>query len=380
PWSPDQAFPQPVTSFETLSFSHSTVVSLVRFRSVYVQYIHSSSSSSFVVNYLINSPSKTVNFETSSNPDSVLDLLENHGFTKPYISKLITWYPKILKFGIQKNLKPKFDFFKSKGLSGIDLAEFFLSCDPRVLETSLQDKIIPCCDTLKNIVQFDKNVVVIIRRHPWILTGNVYLKNLMVNIELLRDEAMTNATWETKVNTWGWTGEDIQDAFRKHPQCMMQSEKKIMSTMDFLLFLVIAWRRGLSQIKEQISLRSLFVPPDKLFLERHVSKHEVQVPELSKVLQWLQNDASQFRGLVLRLSSTQIHWQQKLSVSELELSGQSKRGGAHTYQQKKGRSPGEFGIFLNPLRHVQEYCNRRIRGDGDDAGPDSNLVNLVGAS
>ncbi|RZC76637.1 hypothetical protein C5167_000760 [Papaver somniferum] len=185
----------------TRGSSNSTTVSLIRLRrSIFIHDIHSSSSSSFVVNYLINScglseveaitASKTVNFKTSSNPDSVLDLLENYGFTKPYISKLITWYPKILKSNIQKTLKPKFDFFKSKGLSGTDLAEFFLSCHPIVLKTSLQDKIIPCCDTLKNIVQFDKNVVVIIRRHSWLLTGNVYLRKLMVNIELLKDEGI----------------------------------------------------------------------------------------------------------------------------------------------------------------------------------------------
>ncbi|XP_026425408.1 uncharacterized protein LOC113321717 [Papaver somniferum] len=354
----------------------SLLISIIRFSSSPPNHKNSSISSSFVVHYLINScglsehqaitASKTVNFTTSTNPDSVLDLLENHGFTKPYISKLITWYPKILKFGIQKNLKPKFDFFKSKGLSGIDLAEFFLSCNPRVLETSLQDKIIPCCDALKNIVQFDKNVIVIIRRHPWLLTGSVYLKNLMVNIELLGDEgvpqsnvsnflmnqpssltisttkfeeivqqikgmgfdpskaaflrglqgltAMTKPTWELKVNAygkWGWTEDDIQNAFRKHPQCMMLSEKKIMSTMDFLvnqmgynpssmakwpaIFSYSLEKRIIPRcsvykiltskgmVKDKIALITFLSLSDESFLKKFVIKFEVEVPELLKL-------------------------------------------------------------------------------------------------
>ncbi|KAF6176808.1 hypothetical protein GIB67_020112, partial [Kingdonia uniflora] len=56
--------------------------------------------SSFVVSYLINncglSPqaaitaSKKLNFKTTAKPDSNLQFFQDHGFTKPQISKLIS--------------------------------------------------------------------------------------------------------------------------------------------------------------------------------------------------------------------------------------------------------------------------------------------------
>lgn len=135
-----------------------------------------SSSSSIVMSYLINSGglseneaisvSKKIHFETK--PGSVISLLESYGFTKPYISKLITKRPSILESEPEISLKPKFDFFISKGLSGIDLAKF-ISSDPRILRECLTTQIIPVFDILKNIVHRDENVVTILRRHPWIL-------------------------------------------------------------------------------------------------------------------------------------------------------------------------------------------------------------------
>ncbi|RZC83875.1 hypothetical protein C5167_046660 [Papaver somniferum] len=253
------------------------------------------------------------------NGDSVLDLLENYGFTKPYISKLITWYPKILKSNVQKTLKPKFDFFKSKGLSGTDLAEFFLSCSPIVLKTSLQGQIIPCCDTLKNIVQFDKNVFVIIRCHSWLLTGNIYLQNLMVNIELLRDEGIPQSNFSNFLTN---QPSSLTISTTKFEEIVHQIKGMGFdpSQTKFL--------NGL--VKNQISLSWLMQMGNESFLEKFEIKFVVDAPELLKlypsaVLQWLRNDARQFRGLVLRFSSSQIHWQQKLSVSGLELSGQSKK-------------------------------------------------------
>ncbi|RZC82430.1 hypothetical protein C5167_045224 [Papaver somniferum] len=150
---------------------NSTTVSLIRFRSVFIHI--NSSSSSFVVNYLINScglsadeaisASKKLNFKTSSKPDSVLNLLENFGFTKPYISNLIKKNPLILLYNPEKTLKPKFDFFNSKGFSGIDLAKF-LSSNKRILETKSQS-IMLSFDILKNIVHCDKSVITIIKRN-----------------------------------------------------------------------------------------------------------------------------------------------------------------------------------------------------------------------
>ncbi|RZC92194.1 hypothetical protein C5167_028044 [Papaver somniferum] len=50
--------------------------------------------------------------------------------------------------------------------------------------------------------------------------------------------SMSKATWKSKMDVykrWGWSGDQIQTAFRKCPCCMTYSEKKIMEVMDFLV-------------------------------------------------------------------------------------------------------------------------------------------------
>ncbi|XP_026412883.1 uncharacterized protein LOC113308634 [Papaver somniferum] len=334
----------------------------------------SDSDTSFVVSYLINScgltqdraisASKKIKFKTTSNPDSVLTLLRAHGFTELQISKIIPSFPAILLYNPHKTLKPKLEFFESKGLYGLDLANF-ISGDPLILSRSLSEALIPSFDILKSIVQSDQNVIKMIKRNARIITT---VKRVMVNLELLRNEgvpeskisryiidkpraytgdadsfkeivekvkdmgfnrlqgtflraiqgltSMSEVNWRKKEDvykTWGWSEDHIQTAFRKNPQCMTVSEKKIMAVMNFLVnemgyeSLSIAERptviccsmkeriiprcsvirilvsRGL--IKEKIAISTISKMLDKSFLEKYVIKYEQEVPELMKVFQ-----------------------------------------------------------------------------------------------
>ncbi|OVA06462.1 Mitochodrial transcription termination factor-related [Macleaya cordata] len=235
------------------------------------------------------SASKEIHFKTSSKPDSVLTLLENNGFTKPYISKLITKRPSVLSSKPTKTLKPKLDFFISMGLSGLDLAKFFTS-DPNILlRRSLDKQIIPIFSFLKSIVHTEENVIALLKRSSRVLKHHPG-KSLVPNIGYLQDQgvpqsnisrllitqpgslltnadrfkeiveeikgmgldplktafviaihgltSMSKSTWEAKLDVfrrWGWSEDEIVTAFRKQPHCMMASEKKIMAIMDFLV-------------------------------------------------------------------------------------------------------------------------------------------------
>ncbi|XP_026426793.1 uncharacterized protein LOC113322843 [Papaver somniferum] len=255
-------------------------------------------SSSFVVSYLINScglseseaisTSKKLNFKTTTKPDSVLTLLKTYGFTESHISKLITKHPAILSSDPHKTLKPKLDFFKSKGLYGTDLADF-VSIGPRILMNSFIKVIIPSFDIFKSILDSDENVIQMIKQNSWILS-TCRVENVMVNIELLRNQgvpetkisnyliwhsrvftqdadkfrkivektkemgfnplkttflvairgqtSMTEANWEKKKDVYkrlGWSEDQIQLAFRKNPCCMTASGKKIMAVINFLV-------------------------------------------------------------------------------------------------------------------------------------------------
>ncbi|XP_026416129.1 uncharacterized protein LOC113311511 [Papaver somniferum] len=157
-----------------------------------------SDSSSFVVSYLINScgltqdkaisASKKIKFKTTSNPDSVLALLRTYGFTESHISRLIPKHPFILLSNPNETLKPKLEFFKSKGLYEIDLPDF-ISIGPTILRQSLNKGIIPSFDILKSIVQSDENVIKVISRNSWLVETN-QVKRVMVNLELLRKEGV----------------------------------------------------------------------------------------------------------------------------------------------------------------------------------------------
>ncbi|OVA10040.1 Mitochodrial transcription termination factor-related [Macleaya cordata] len=258
----------------------------------------SASASSFVVSYLMNScglsedkalsASKKVHFKITSRPDSVLAFLENNGFTKPYISKIITNRPRVLLSNPYKTLKPKVEFFNSIGLSGLDLVKI-LSKDPDLLKRSLENQLIPTFAFLKTIVHTDENVIVLVKCLSRILKHDPATV-LVPNIRFLRDQgvpesnismllkikpsslllnagrfkeiveeikgmgfdpllrqftraihgmtSMSNSTWESKLDVykrWGWSEDEIQTAFRKQPFCMVASEKKIMAIMDFLV-------------------------------------------------------------------------------------------------------------------------------------------------
>ncbi|XP_026427586.1 uncharacterized protein LOC113323483 [Papaver somniferum] len=336
----------------------------------------SDSDSSFVVSYLIDScglseseaitASKKLNFKTTSKPNSVVSLLKTYGFTESHISKLIPRYPSILSSNPHKTLKPKLDFFKSKGLYGFDLTNF-ISKEPLILARGFNNEIIPSFDILKSILHSDQNVIKMIKRNCRILSSN-HVKRLMVNLELLRNQgvpephisiclirqptvfsgdvakfrkivektkemgfhplntrflvaiqglaSMSEANWREKKDVykrWGWSEDHIQTAFKKHPQCMTVSEKKIMEVMNFLvnemgydpsnvaecpliLDCSLKWRiiprcsiikilvsRGL--IKKHISLSTLTTMVDESFVEKFVKKYEEEVPGVMKIFQ-----------------------------------------------------------------------------------------------
>lgn len=125
--------------------------------------------------------------------------------------------------------------------------------------------------------------------------------------------SMSKATWEAKVNVykkWGWSENEIQSAFEKHPQCMIQSEKKTMSTMDYLVnemgydqSLIAKCPRILTyslekrimprcdviqllvsqgQIKKP-ALSAILTICENAFLKKYVNKYEAKVPKLLKV-------------------------------------------------------------------------------------------------
>ncbi|KAJ7978406.1 Transcription termination factor like [Quillaja saponaria] len=123
------------------------------------------------------------------------------------------------------------------------------------------------------------------------------------------------ATWNRCYEVyqrWGLSKDDNFPAFRKHPHCIILSENKIIKAMDFwvnkkclpsgmiarcpvVLFFSLEKRikprcsivkilslKGL--IKKTLSLTTVLLPEEKLFLEKFVINYEEDVPQLLSML------------------------------------------------------------------------------------------------
>ncbi|PSS06243.1 Transcription termination factor like [Actinidia chinensis var. chinensis] len=255
---------------------------------------------SFTVSYLISScglspetslcVSQHVNFRSADQPDSVLALLKNYGFTDTHISKLAKIRPSVLLSDPNNTLLPKLEFFHSiLGIPTSDLANI-LSSNPALLGSSLKNKLIPFYYYLKNVILLDdkqvtrilktssrifglnleKNIVpkiaalrklgvpasnisLLVTLHPHVLFQNndqfdkTVKEVLEIGVNPLRSTFVyvlqmmirtSKSNRERKMEVyrqWGWSESDIQIAFKKHPLCLGLSEKKITSVMDFLV-------------------------------------------------------------------------------------------------------------------------------------------------
>ncbi|XP_034199199.1 transcription termination factor MTERF6, chloroplastic/mitochondrial-like [Prunus dulcis] len=326
----------------------------------------------FTVAYLINScglspegailSSKWVELQSSQGADSVLALLSKYGLSETQISKVVRSRPTILVADPEKILSPKLEFFSSVVVSREDLARI-LCFNPHLLLRSLENQIIPTYNFLRSLIS-EENVVSVLKRSSWIFREN-RRKNVVPNIELLRELGMPqsciallvahntevlihkhekfaaaveevkamefdmkkstfvlalralcgessksiwNRSREIYKRSWGWSDNDVVSAFRKNPQCMTMSEKKIMEVMDFFVNkmgyssgviatypLVLCFSlekriiprcsvvkvlllKGL--IDEDFSLSSVLLPPPHKFLERFVTRYINQLPIL----------------------------------------------------------------------------------------------------
>ncbi|XP_068345302.1 transcription termination factor MTERF6, chloroplastic/mitochondrial-like [Pyrus communis] len=328
----------------------------------------------FTVNYLINScglspegaisASKWVELHSPERADSVLALLRSHGFSETQISKLVRSRPQLLLANPEKTLLPKLEFFRSLGVSRQDLAQT-LAFNPKLLSRSLKKQIIPTYDFLRSIVS-EKKLVAIFKHNSCIFVESNC--NVVENIGFLRELGMPqscismllahfttvlmvspekfgllvsevkemgfNLEKSTSVNAlralcgknkliwnrsrevfrrWGWSEDDVLSAFRKNPQFMIVSEKKLLQAMELLvnemgwpsemiakypvvlslslerrliprcLVVKVLLSKGL--INENLNMGSVLLPPEKQFIERFVTKYLKQVPQLLSMYQ-----------------------------------------------------------------------------------------------
>ncbi|GAU10352.1 hypothetical protein TSUD_417590 [Trifolium subterraneum] len=254
---------------------------------------NTSKSTTFAASYLINnfgfSPKSvpklcstySVHFKTAQKPDSVLNFFRNYGFSDTQLRHIIRKAPWLLSCDPFKRVLPKFQFFLSKGASNSDIVNMVIK-NPMVLSPSLENHIVPTYELLYRFLQSDKDVIAYTFGNPALLTHHFVSHNIrgmiengvndsnitrvlqrqsiilcksdilneveelkslgfdpsksMFSIALMAKRTVTKTRWEEKVDTfkkWGWSDEDVNEAFKKQPHCILTSIDKINSVMSF---------------------------------------------------------------------------------------------------------------------------------------------------
>ncbi|PIM99746.1 hypothetical protein CDL12_27758 [Handroanthus impetiginosus] len=276
---------------------------------------------------------------------------------------MVTKLPSILVADPEKTVLPKLQFFHSIGIPAHVLAHM-TSRSPVILRCSLENRIIPFYDYLKNLLQSDKKVITVFK-HAVRPFSHIALQRLPPNVAILKkygvneshisslmvhypesmmmrsDELVklvnkvteldidtsksifihaihvlhmtSKSAWEARkraYHKWGWSESDIHMAFSIHPLCMLLSEKKIMSVMEFFVNEMNCEAKAIARrptvliyslekrimprcqvvkllmvkglIKGSYNLLSLLAMTDKTFSERFVTKYD-NVPGLLDV-------------------------------------------------------------------------------------------------
>ncbi|KAL2535565.1 Mitochondrial transcription termination factor family protein [Forsythia ovata] len=325
-----------------------------------------------VISYLINtcglspnkaiSTSKKVHFDIPEKPDAVLNFLAEHGFSKSQIAELVGKRPSLLLSDPEKTLLPKIEFFlQSTGIGKADLFRTIAKC-PTFLTRSLENQLIPIYNYLNDIIGAEK-VATLLRRGSWIF-GQTFANRVIPNVDFLRGlgvpksfiafvlyhypEAIgqkhdqfieivaevkemgfdplkstfvlaiharsgegNKALWARcyeNYRKWGWSKDDIYMAFKKHPNCMLLSEKKISGVLSFLVTKMGFESRMMAQypqlifyslekriiprcsvvhllslkglVRKDKSLSTILCLTDKYFLDKFVTKYSEEVPQL----------------------------------------------------------------------------------------------------
>ncbi|KAJ4838477.1 hypothetical protein Tsubulata_021072 [Turnera subulata] len=215
------------------------------------------------------------------------EFFRENGFSDKHIAIMIMKRPSLYTYNAHKIFKPKLEFLKSLGLSGFEIGRIMTS-DPYILERSLEKSIIPRIELLRKILGSGENLVKAIKTSFSILDHTLVhiepnmslLKNhdvpesLILKLFFIQPKVLLQRTnrlneivadlkslgfsptkcnvlfllalrtmtvrrkalWQEKLEVYrsfGMSKDEVYSAFKRQPQCMDASVKKIRKLMGF---------------------------------------------------------------------------------------------------------------------------------------------------
>ncbi|XP_028085250.1 uncharacterized protein LOC114286297 [Camellia sinensis] len=278
---------------------------------------------------IANSISHKVHFRTSDGPDSVLSFFRDR-LSRTEVADLVASAPFLLRYSLKNRLILALDFIKSVVLLD-KRGVFALMLRPRFFWIHVDKNAIPNVALLGELGVPQSCISLLVSGNPSVVAGNKDKFNLCARkaIEMGFDPSkvtfvdaicvffgMSTAVWERKVEVykrWGLSDDDTHWAFKKFPRCMILSEKKITSGMDFLVneigfepITVVRTPKTLGYslekriiprcsvirdlslnglIKKEKGLSAILSTSEERFLDAFVTKYQDQVPQLLNVYQ-----------------------------------------------------------------------------------------------
>ncbi|KAK1280628.1 hypothetical protein QJS04_geneDACA015038 [Acorus gramineus] len=312
--------------------------------------------------------SKGFRIKSTENADSVLAFLKNHGFTNTQLTQMITRFPKLLACDPDDTMKPKMEFFLHEaGVAPSELTELIL-LDPKIMEIGLENHIKPSFEFLNGLFGTNENVLLTFKRNPSLFRHDLhkcldpkiaslrdcgmpmsliskFIKNYSWSIVFARSDrfsevvasvkemgisslshlfisavhtrlSMSTSTWEGKIELYkslGWSEDKLLSTFKKHPYCMVISEKKLRKVMEFFVkelgwepsdlntcpavlsfsfekrilprCSVIQVLSSKGVLRKDLKQKWALMIDEKTFLEKYVNKYRDVAPELMQVYQ-----------------------------------------------------------------------------------------------
>uniref|UniRef100_A0A9I9D1I0 Carbamoyl phosphate synthase ATP-binding domain-containing protein n=1 Tax=Cucumis melo TaxID=3656 RepID=A0A9I9D1I0_CUCME len=269
---------------------------------------------------------------------AVIDFLKSHGFENTQIANLVSKRPSILQSKVSTNLKPRFEFFQEIGFIGPLLPKEILESDvqvtaaicrsARLLTFDFKGILKPNVDVLVSEGVPSRNIAKMIEMNPRSIMQKVDRMTLAVKtvkelgIEpkarmfvyaVLIRLSMSDSTWKKKINVMkslGWSEKEIFIAFKRHPNYLGCSEKKIRDVADFCfntakldpgtlvsypkLFRLSLEKRlplrykvlevlKVKNLLKNKKIAGLFLQGEKTFVEKYVVKHLDEIPNLMDI-------------------------------------------------------------------------------------------------
>ncbi|KAM1124555.1 hypothetical protein ACFX2B_039468 [Malus domestica] len=269
----------------------------------------------------------------NSNPDKILlpklEFFRSLGVSRECLAKVLERHPGLLSASLENRIVPTYNFLKSM-VSEKNVVSVFKS-GSRIFVEGHCKTVVPNIEILKESGMPQSCISLLLVHHPSTLMvkpeeiGKVVDEvkqmgfNLQISTSVMAIKALcgkNRLVWNRSLQVykrWGWSEDVVLSAFRRHPCCMTLSEKKIMLALEFLvikmewpsvmiakapavmcyslekrfiprcLVVKVLLLKGLIKGIENVSLGSVLVPVEKLFLERYVARYINRVPQLLSV-------------------------------------------------------------------------------------------------